>query len=346
MPADYKKKVHRLLRILTLIQGDAGWNVQRLAAEFGCTERSVYRDLQVLGDIGIPYFFDEESGGYRIRRDFFMPPVSLTLEESLALVALAEHVGGQEQIPFTHAAGKAIEKVRCSLPHAMRDELDRIGEHLTMKLSPVNPPEASEDVYERVRFAIASRRVLCCKYSSPTYHDGEGEDEFDFDPYTLFFCRRAWYAIGRHSGRDGLRCLKLGRFTQYKLTHRVYEIPAGFSVQEHLGNAWHMIRGRESHEVELCFDAEFAETISDTCWHRTQQIIDQEDGSILFRCTVDGLDEIVWWVLSMGPHCIVRQPAELAGRVRDLAAAVVQHYPVKDPLTEGGQCPQSTGKIL
>lgn len=41
---------------------------------------------------------------------------------------------------------------------------------------------------------------------------------------------------------------------------------------------------------------------------------------MIFRCKVDGLDEIVWWILSMGPHCVVNKPPELADRVGELAA--------------------------
>jgi len=87
-----------------------------------------------------------------------------------------------------------------------------------------------------------------------------------------------------------------------------------------------MIRGDKRYEVELLFDAEFAETVADTHWHRTQEFIWRDDGSILFRCTVDGLDEIIWWILSMGPHCVVKRPKELAERVKQLAAAVMTKY--------------------
>ena len=47
---------------------------------------------------------------------------------------------------------------------------------------------------------------------------------------------------------------------------------------------------------------------------------------MIFRCKVDGLDEIVWWILSMGPHCVVNNPSELAERVRELAAGIVSQY--------------------
>ncbi len=88
-----------------------------------------------------------------------------------------------------------------------------------------------------------------------------------------------------------------------------------------------MIRGKDAYEVVIDFNADFAETIADTHWHASQKIDQHEDGSITFRCKVDGLDEIVWWVLSMGPHCRVKKPKELATRVRDLAAKMVALYP-------------------
>ena len=70
-----------------------------------------------------------------------------------------------------------------------------------------------------------------------------------------------------------------------------------------------------------------AETIADTHWHRTQDVVWRDDGSIEFTCTVDGLDEIVWWVMGMGPHCVVRKPAELVDRVRALAEQLYRQYP-------------------
>ena len=87
-----------------------------------------------------------------------------------------------------------------------------------------------------------------------------------------------------------------------------------------------MIRGSDRHAVELWFSPEFAETIADTHWHSTQRIDWQDDGSILFHCEVDGLDEIVWWILGMGPHCVVRKPKALVQRVRALTEQAAALY--------------------
>lgn len=323
MAANYTR-IHRLLKIITLIQGERGWTSRRLAEECGVSERTIFRDLKMLDAAGIPYFFDPDNKCYSIHRDFFLPPMQLTLDEALALTALAEHVGASEQVPFTQAAARAISKIRGHLPVALRQELEEIERHMTIRLAASQPSDGPNDVYERVRKALMTKRVLRCEYESLA-KDQIGR-EFLLKPYTLFFCQRAWYVIGHHSLYDEVRCMKLTRFTTMQHTDIPYEIPKDFSLAEHLGCAWRMIRGEKRYEVELAFDAEFAETISDTQWHSTQQILWHEDQSITFRCTVDGLDEIVWWVLSMGPHCVVKKPRELAMRVKQLAEGIVQQY--------------------
>jgi predicted DNA-binding transcriptional regulator YafY len=279
----------------------------------------------MLEGAGIPYFYDDEAKGYSVRRDFFMPPIQLTVEESLALALLADHVGGQEQVPYTKAAARAIEKIRGQLPAKIRNELDQIEDHVAIKLSAATPPESSADVYDNMRSALSSKQALRCQYESLSgAKDGKA---FVFKPYTLLFNQRAWYVVGQHSRHDDIRCLKLNRFAGIEQTDHAYTIPKNFSLNKHLGNAWRIIRGKKSFAVEIYFDAEFAETIAETQWHPTQEVVWNEDGSITFTCKVDGLEEIVWWVLSMGPHCTVKKPKELIAQVRELAAGIVANYP-------------------
>ncbi|GAB4195180.1 MAG: transcriptional regulator [Phycisphaeraceae bacterium] len=321
-------RIHRLLRILTLIQAETGWNAKRLADECGTTERTIYRDFEMLEGAGIPYYYDEQTKGYRVRRDFFMPPVELTLDESLALIMLAGQVGEKDQIPFTRAAGRVVAKVKSRLPEKVRRELGELDRHIEIQLAKASSEDGIRDVYDHVCNAIATRRALMCSYESIANRESSdaGEEVFQFDPYRLYFDQRAWYTLGYHHGRGEVRCLRLNRFVRVSPTDKAYEIPEDFSLESHLGKAWRMIRGDKTYQVELIFDKEFADTIASTHWHPTQVIEWLEDGGIVFRCEVDGLDEILWWVLSMGPHCVVRQPQELAQRVADLARQMINLY--------------------
>ena len=332
MAADYKR-IHRLLKIYALIQGNQGWTAQRLAEEFKTTARTIFRDIDVLKEIGIPVHHDPEKKCYQIRRDFYMPAVELTFEESLALISLGRYIHEKDQIPFSHPALKAMAKIKGQLPLPVRRELDLLEDHLAVKLAASATQEGFEDCYAKVCHALATRRCLRCIYESasnygdPTNGNGKKDpDPFLLKPYALFFNQRAWYVVGFHGSRDEVRTFKLNRFALMEATQQAYSIPKGFTLEKHLGNAWRMIRGLTRYDVELLFDPNFAETISDTSWHATQQFYHQPDGSLRFTCTVDGLDEIVWWVLSMGAHCKVVQPLELARRVREEAGKMMALY--------------------
>src|SRR5690606_1088506 len=109
-------------------------------------------------------------------------------------------------------------------------------------------------------------------------------------------------------------------------TGEPYVIPSNFSVEDYRGQSWRMIRGGQLHDVAIHFDAEVAETVSDTRWHATQSIEDHEDGSITFRCQVDGLDEIKHWVLGYGRWAKVLSPPELANEIAAIAQAMVDRY--------------------
>ncbi len=87
-----------------------------------------------------------------------------------------------------------------------------------------------------------------------------------------------------------------------------------------------MVKGERSWAVELMFSPGLAETISETRWHKTQEVEIVESGELRFTCTVDGLDEIVWWVLSMGASCRVVKPVALQKRVREQAAKIAGLY--------------------
>lgn len=323
MAADYGK-VHRLLRILTLIQGRRDWTSKALAIECGVVERTIFRDIKIIAGAGIPVHYDAQTRGYQLPRSFFMKPTELALDEALALIALGERIGGNDQLPLMRPAARAVAKIRSQLPDALRRELDGLDNHLDIQLARATSADGVADVYDKVRRAIANRKALRCQYDSVS--SDRSDKPFLFKPYALMFNQRAWYVLGHHQTRRQVRCLKLNRFTSLDATEVSYVVPKNFSVHSHLGNAWRMIRGEPICQVQLRFDPAFAETIADTQWHRTQQVHWQDDGSILLECTVDGLDEIVWWVLSMGPHCQVIQPPELARRVRQLARDTAAIY--------------------
>jgi predicted DNA-binding transcriptional regulator YafY len=318
-------RVHRLFRLITQIQGSTRLNARRLAELCETSERNIYRDLKMLEGAGVPVSFDLESGGYAISRNFFLRPVDLTLEEAMAMLMLADRVGAREQIPHAAHAGKAAEKVRAVLPRQINEMINEVMPRVFVSLAQ-SSNEPTADVYGSMRDAIIHRRALECKYESSSPKKSGDAEVFRFDPYALYFGQRAWYVVGFHHRRKEIRTLKLSRFTRCKSNDKPYFIPDDFSLDRHFGQAWRMMPSGTIHDIKLHFDAAFAETVADTHWHDSQEVQWLDDGSIHLSFQVDGVDEIIWWILSYGPHCRVIKPPELVKRIRKLQKSAAEQY--------------------
>ena len=325
MESSKYSRIHRLLKVLALVQSGRATSPGELAEACGVTERSIFRDITELEGAGFRISYNKAERRYSIGGEAFLPPVQLTSDEALAIAVLCEQIARHDRIPFTSPAWKGVSKIFAAMPESLRAEVEAVSQGVFIRTAQSIEPDGFGTVYERIGQAIAARRSLDCKYDSLNPETTDGE-EFAFDPYALLFSVRAWYAVGFHHGRGEVRTLKLNRFTGIAVSDRGYEIPAGFHIDGHLGNAWRMMRGETDYRVVVRFDECFSETIADTAWHRTQEIEELDGGGVEFRCTVSGLDEIVWWVLSMGPHCEVIEPLELRERVADAAGRMAARY--------------------
>ena len=167
-------RVHRLLKILMLIQGSEHWTPEQLAETCGVSERTIFRDLNELDAAGIGITFDKKTGGYRVGPDFFLPPVQLTAREAMSLMVLCESLAEREQIPFLDHAWKAMTKIQTVLPIDVHEAMTKISDSIVVQTARAAPPDGYGDMYEKIRTAISTRRALCCRYESLSGNsDGE-----------------------------------------------------------------------------------------------------------------------------------------------------------------------------
>ncbi len=316
-PKPSTTKVPRLLDFISMIQAGPPRTAEQLARELNVVVRTVRRYIRDLEDAKVPVYHDRDAGGYRIRPDYFLKPIDLSLNEAVCLALLCEKIAAGRRVPNLADAGRALSKIESILPLPLRQEVRALSRRMDVHTARSEHAGQSASNHAAIREALRTGSVLRAVYEAAR-PDAEPE-AFEFEPYALFFSVRAWYVVGKHSKRKGLRSLKLVRFHKLEPTDKRYRVPESFSLERYLGNAWRMIRGETDHDVELRFDPEFAQGIAETYWHPTQRFTRHPDGSLTMTCTVAGLDEIVWWVLGMGPHCRVVAPDELRARVRTLA---------------------------
>lgn len=286
------------------------------------SRRTIFRDLESLRLAGVPLKYEQDGQRYSIPGSFFLPPVNLTAEEALSLIALASEMGRGDRLPFYEAAHSAVLKLQSNLPTALRDEMRILARAIRIRPSQVSRLTDKASFYQQLVDAIAARRVVRILYDSLTEWE---QITTNLRPYQLLFCRHSWYVIGRSTKHAEVRTFNLSRIMTIEVLDQQFTVPRGFSLERYMGNAWNLIpeRGR-NYQVVVRFKPLVARNVAEVVWHKTQRTEFLEDGSLDFRASVSGLNEIVWWILGYGDQAEVLQPARLrhlvAQRARNMAA--------------------------
>lgn len=319
-------RIARLLEILDSLQSGVGPTLEQLIAECGVSRRTVFRDLRTLREAGLGITFDEESGRYALESPVGALGSGFSLQEALALLVVCRWLGHRGTgLPFQHPAYRAAIKVTRLVSDSVREYVEEVEDAISIELDPINPLPDSADVYERLVESIRLKRRVRIVYRSLT--GDEGEFETTLAPYRLLFRRRSWYAIGHSTQHDAVRTFNIGRIAEVEWDAATYAIPPGFSIDEHFGNAWGMIRRPdETYDVHVRFQPLVADNVAEVRWHRTQRISWNDDGTLDFHATVEGLDEIRWWVLGYGEQAEVLKPRKLREEMRRQARAMLERY--------------------
>lgn len=120
-------RTQRALQILRTLQAGQVWSAAELAAQFGCSTRTIFRDLQLLRECGIPIDSPRGERGFRLAHDFFWQPVRPNLDEMIALVVGAKLAG--ESLPKDMAKNldSAMAKLVGSERPAIRQRLTELN---------------------------------------------------------------------------------------------------------------------------------------------------------------------------------------------------------------------------
>ena len=300
-------RLARVLRVLELIQSRGRWTTKAIADEIECSERTIYRDLDVLRFAGIPYYREGDQQFVRVRPDFRFPAISLTDDEVLGL-SVASVMTNSPGLDVTAGAAPTTRKLAATSKQETQDLIDdamRLVAVLDLKLV---DHSRHQEVIRTVQQALLQGRQISGLYESP--YEGSPV-RLKLLPYRLCLIKNAWYVIGKLANEAKPRTYRVARFKTLRQLEEAADIPEDFDLHEYFGNAWAVYRGDQSYDVELSFTPHAAKIVTETIWHHTQKVVQQKDGSVALTFQVDGLEEITNWILSWTGRVKVVQPTAL-----------------------------------
>lgn len=130
-----------------------------LAAEFGVSLRTIYRDVLTLQAQGAP--IEGEAGlGYVLKPGFTLPPLMFSRDELEALTLGARLVAQRADTPLAKASADALAKIEAVLPPELREDI----EHGALLAGPARASWPDSIDLASLRQALRAERVVELEY--------------------------------------------------------------------------------------------------------------------------------------------------------------------------------------
>lgn len=314
------ERMARVLKVLELIQSRGRWNAKAIADELDCSERTVYRDLDVLEFAGVPYYFDEADQCYRVRPDYRFPVFGLTEEEALGQ-ALATALTDSPGLDVGAGAAPTTRKLQVSSSEGIKEILADAAELISVFDLKLADHSKHRETLKTIQFALLEGRQVTGLYESP--YEPEPA-RLRLHPYRLCLIKNAWYAIGRQDDLAEPRTYRVARFKTLRMLDQSADVPDSFDIKAYFGNAWAVFRGDKTYDVEIWFTPEAAKVVTETAWHHSQKVRSHKDGSVTLTFQVDGLEEVRNWILGWAGSTKVVKPADLREMVVEKLQAALR----------------------
>lgn len=220
------RKAERLFQILNLLRNRRTvLTARQIAEQLAVSERTVYRDIQALSLSGVP--IEGEAGvGYRLQRQFDLPPLMFDRDEVEALLLGARMIRAWSDRQLAAAASSALNKILAVLPPQLRE----LEETSAIKV-PDYQQQLSVSVHsEQIRAAIRSQQKIAIDYE-----DAQAQlSHRCVLPLGLFFWGATRTLVGWCELRLAYRAFRLDRIRHFELLAENFACHASCSLDHYL----------------------------------------------------------------------------------------------------------------
>lgn len=309
-------RTDRMLAILLELQARGTLRAEDLAERLEVSRRSIYRDLQALSETGVP-ILAVPGRGYSLMEGYFLPPLSFTSEEALALLLGADAVRQTLRIHGA-AAGDASDKIMAILPEESRRRVAELR-GLVRFIQPQRPGRRSElaDV-ELLREAAIAGRSVEFDYVK-RFAEAVPPERRVVDPHALSNISGAWYLVGHCHARGARRIFRVQRMERLTVLDATFRRPTDFTFAP-------PDRADERPVIiRLLIDHEHVRWVRES--PSFFQIAEEEhpEGLVIVLASRT-VAEVLHWIIGLGSHARVIDPPEVAEAVRIEVEKILERY--------------------
>lgn len=325
-------RASRLLSLLILLQLRPRLTAEALAAEFGVSVRTIYRDIDELSASGIPVYGDRgPGGGFQLMQGYQTRLTGLAADEAEALLMIGLP-GPADALGLGSAASRARGKLLAALPAGSSADADRIGRRFY--LDTVDWYQASDPAphLPAIARAVLDQRRVAMKYQS-----WKATRDWLIEPLGLVLKGAAWYVAG-HVG-DKIRIFKVANILEQQVCEDRFERPPGFDLAAYWAAELQRFEaGLRPTQALLRASPKGLARLAKLGAYAVQAVRSARqadaDGWAQLLFPIEHVDQAVLALLGVGPEVEVLEPLELRSRLRELAQQIARRA---GPTKKAGQ---------
>lgn len=223
-------RIDRLMGIVTTLQSKKYLSAEQIAEHFGISVRTVFRDLRAMGEIGVPIGF-EAGKGYYITDGYFLPPVSLTMEEANTLALLEPLVERFADKSVQQHFATALTKIKMVLGNTQRKNFERIQAQTANFIPEMYVHLLPDTGYlTTIQNAIVQKNILRIEYET----SGGESSVREVEPIGLTFYSLNWHLIAWCHLRNDYRDFRTSRIQKLVMTMLPFRKTDHRTLQEYL----------------------------------------------------------------------------------------------------------------
>jgi predicted DNA-binding transcriptional regulator YafY len=297
-------QVGRLFEIVYILLNRKNITARELSERFEVSVRTIYRDIEVLCQAGIPIYTSKgKGGGIGLLNNFILNKSVLTKEEQQEIITALQG------LKATHSTSpnQVLTKLTSMFG---TDSVNWIEIDFT------DWSDQNREAFQLLKAAVLQRKVIEFDY----YNSSGQKTKRAAEPLQLWFKNKNWYLRAFCRTKSGFRLFKLNRMKKICLTNDSFlKI-----IEPDKLPTLHEQKQLEQVSFTLRIASSQAYRIYDEC--DEEQISRDEAGYYLVKYIYPAGEWIYDFILSYGNHAEVVEPAYIRGIIKDKLRKALERY--------------------
>jgi predicted DNA-binding transcriptional regulator YafY len=300
-------KINRLLEITLILLNKKSVTAQELAAKFGVSIRTIYRDIDELSTAGVPVFTNQGSGG----------GISLLENYAINRAILTEHERDSLLLPLKTLQATKYPEIDTILGKIGAVFKKAAGaDWVRIEFSPWGSGPNDENKFLDVKKAILESKVAVLDYINA---DGILSRR-SIEPMQLVFKGQAWYVWGYCRTRRDFRTFRISRIRNMTVSDETFTRRRPEEVKEEETSPPQV----KMVTLKLRFKPEDLYRVYDD--YDEDRITRNPDGTYDVTVTFAEDEWVYGYILSFGPYVEVLEPPYIREIIRQRLAKALKYY--------------------